>query len=294
MVIDFHTHTFPAKISKSTLEKLALASHTKYFTDGSEEGLLASMKEAGVSYSVSLPVMTSPAQVEKINRSVMERREELQSQGIIAFGGMHPDYGDFRGELRALKEHGIPGIKIHPAYQGTDLDDIRMERIIGCASELGMIVLAHAGIDIGITDHNYASVRHVLNVLRDVRPERLVLAHMGNWGCWDDVERDLAGAPVWLDTAFSIGPVTADESQDEKPFLSQNLTERDFVRIARKHGTGRILFATDSPWESQDDYVSRVRALPLDEAEKKRIFSENAENLLRDAGAPIDTGDACQ
>ncbi len=286
MVIDFHTHTFPAKISEKTLAKLALASHTKYFTDGSTDGLRASMEASGVDYSVNLPVMTSPGQVEKVNRSLMESRESLLSQGIVTFGGMHPDYDNYREELRLLKAHGIPGVKLHPAYQNTDLDDIRMERIIGCASELGLIVLAHAGIDIGITDHNYASVRHILNVLRDVRPEKLVLAHMGNWGCWEDVESDLAGAPVWLDTAFSIGPVTPDDSQKEAPYLSYNLTEKDFVRIARKHGTDKILFATDSPWESQESYIQRIQSLPLDEAEKTRIFSENAKELLQPAGRP--------
>ena len=47
-----------------------------------------------------------------------------------------------------------------------------------------MIVLIHAGIDIGIYDRNYASVAQILNVIRDVQPEKFVLAHMGGWACW--------------------------------------------------------------------------------------------------------------
>ena len=43
------------------------------------------------------------------------------------------------------------GIKIHPAYQNTDIDDIKMMRIIDFASEQGLIILTHAGIDIGDT-----------------------------------------------------------------------------------------------------------------------------------------------
>lgn len=280
MIIDFHTHTFPAKISKSVLARLSRLSHTKYFTDGSAAGLIASMKEASVDYSVNLPVMTTADQVEKVNGALIADRESLKEQGILTFGGMHPAYEDYKKELARLKENGILGIKIHPAYQGTDIDDIRMLRIIDAASELGLIVLTHAGIDIGIYDHNYTSVKQVLTILDKIHPPKFVLAHMGGWGCWEDVERDLAGAPVWFDTAFAIGPITPNEAKSGTPYLNSNLSDEAFVRMVRKHGADKILFATDSPWESQKDYVARMEAMPLSEREKELIFSENAKELL--------------
>lgn len=280
MIIDFHVHTFPEDISEKVLHKLSKLSHTRYFTNGSVKDLTASMKEAGVTYSVNLPVMTRADQVEKVNSSLIAEKDRLIQQGIITFGGMHPDYADPKKELLRLKQHGIPGIKIHPAYQNTDLDDIRFLRILSLASELGLIVLTHAGIDIGIYDHNYASVRQILKVLDEVHPEKFVLAHMGNWACWEEVERDLAGAPVWLDTAFSLGPVTKDLDNTGTPYLSENLSDDAFVRIVKKHGTDKILFATDSPWEAQADYIRRIEKLPLTQAEKTQIFSENAAGLL--------------
>ena len=280
MIIDFHTHTFPEKNSGKVLQKLGSLSHTLPFTDGSVRGLLASMKEAGVDYSVNVPVMTTVEQVEKINGSLIRQREELFARGIITFGGIHPDYDNFKEELRRLKQCGIPGIKIHPAYQNVDLDDMRMIRIIDYASELGLIVLTHAGIDIGINDHNYCSVSHILKVIDRVHPPQFVLAHMGNWGCWEDVERDLAGAPVWLDTAFAVGSITPDPSQEKKPYLEENLSNEDFVRICRKHGMNRILFATDSPWQDQKDYIGRIRSTGLDQQELEQVFSENAKRLL--------------
>lgn len=280
MIIDFHTHTFPAAISERVLAKLSKLSHTKYFTNGSVNGLIASMKEAHVDYSVNLPVMTTADQVEKVNSSLMADRETLYQQGIITFGGMHPDYENYKQELKRLKDHGILGIKIHPAYQNTDIDDIKMMRIIDCACELGLIIITHAGIDIGIYDHNYTSVSQVLKIIDEIHPEKFVLAHMGGWGCWEDVERDLAGAPVWFDTAFAIGAVTPDEAKTGSPYLTNNLNNEDFVRIVRKHGVEKILFATDSPWESQKDYVERVNKTPLSALEKEMIFSENAKKLL--------------
>lgn len=280
MIIDFHTHTFPEKISAKAVHKLAGASHTMPFTDGSIRELLSSMKEAYVDYSVNLPVMTSADQVEKVNLSLIEQREQLFSQGIITFGGMHPDYENYKEELKRLQQNGILGIKIHPAYQNIDFDDIRMIHMIDYASELGLIVLTHAGIDIGIYDRNYCSVRHILNVIDQINPPKLVLAHMGNWACWEDVEHDLAGAPVWFDTAFAIGPITSNPNQDEQPYLEGNLSDEDFVRICRKHGMDKILFATDSPWQDQKDYIERVRCSGLNGDEQAKIFSENAKKLL--------------
>lgn len=280
MIIDFHTHTFPAAISGKVLAKLSRLSHTKYFTDGSADGLAASMKKAFVDYSVNLPVMTSAEQVEKVNSSLIEGRENLLQKGIITFGGMHPDYENYKEELILLRQNNIPGIKIHPAYQGTDIDDIKMMRIIDFASEQGLIVLTHAGIDIGIYDHNYTSVAQILKIIDEIHPQKFVLAHMGNWGLWEDVERDLAGAPVWFDTAFAIGAITPDDAKSGTPYLSYNLTDDAFVRIIRKHGTDKILFATDSPWEDQSDYVARVQNMPLTDSEKQQIFSENARKLL--------------
>ena len=279
MIIDFHTHTFPEKVSGKVVEKLGKVAHIKPFTDGSFHGLIDSMKKGNIDISINLPVMTSPDQVEKINSSVIKSNENWKEHGILSFGGMHPDYVDYKGELRRIKEYGIVGIKLHPAYQNVDLDDIRMMRIIDYASEQGLLVLLHAGIDIGIYDHNYSSVSHILKILDEVRPEKLVLAHMGNWGCWVDVEKYLAGAPVWFDTAFSIGPITPYPDQNETPY-TRILEDEDFVRLVRKHGPDKILFGTDSPWKEQKDYVERMNSLSLTEEEKQQIFSENAISLL--------------
>ncbi len=280
MIIDFHTHTFPEKISARVMEQLSAKSKTKYFTDGSAAALVESTKKSGITYSINQPVMTSVEQVEKVNSSLIKQAEELRANGVLTFGGMHPDYENYKAELKRLKDNGIKGIKIHPAYQSVDLDDIRFLRIIDCASELGLVVITHAGVDVGIYDHNYASVKHVLHVIDEVHPEKFVLAHMGGWGCWDEVERDIAGAPVWFDTAFSIGKITPAENRDAEPIRSYNLTDEEFVRLTRKHGADKVLFGTDSPWEDQEDYVKRVSDMPLTEEEKQMIFADNAEKLL--------------
>lgn len=280
MIIDFHTHTFPESISKRVLEKLGKAAGVLPATNGTTSGLAASMKEARITYSVNLPVMTSIEQVSSVNTNLLREKEALEANGILTFGGMHPDYENYRDELCRLVRAGIKGIKLHPAYQRVDLDDIRMKRVIACASELGLITLIHAGIDIGLYDHNYSSVTQILAVIKEVQPEKFVLAHMGNWACWKEVESDLAGASVFLDTAFSIGPLDAYPDVPARPYSHVVLEDETFLRIARKHGTERILFATDSPWQPQKRYVKRFSEIGLTREEQGQILGENAEKLL--------------
>ena len=280
MIIDFHTHIFPRSISLKTMEYLSGNGHIKYFTDGTPEALAVMMRRNGVSYAVNMPVMTKPEQVTRVNDSLIEQREKLLKDGIITFGGLHPAFGDYRAEIKKLKNAGLKGVKLHPAFQGVHINDLAYKRIIGAVSEAGLITLIHSGWDIGFMDRNYASVPELLDVIEDVRPEKLVLAHMGNCHAWDEAEEYLAGAPVWLDTSFSLGRLHPRAGDEALIPFRENLTSEGFARLVRKHGADRVLFATDCPWSDQRDYIEFLNQTELSEKEKSRIFSENALSLL--------------
>lgn len=283
MVIDFHTHTFPDRMAADVVAKLQQVSGSRAYTDGTVGKLQASMKQASIDYSISLPVMTNVRQVEKLNTLAGQAMEQWEQQRIIPFGGMHPDYPNYKKELRRIHSLGIPGIKIHPAYQGVDLDDIRFLRILDAASENDLIVLTHAGMDIGIPEHNFASVSQIQQVLKEVAPSRLVLAHMGGWMNWKQVKSDLAGAPVWLDTAFSLGKIEPAPETDHRPKESLMMDAASFMELVRAHGKDRILFATDSPWSSQEGYRKQLEAMPFTREEHQAILGENAVSLLETA-----------
>ena len=51
--------------------------------------------------------------------------------------------------MKFLKENGIKGIKIHPDYQDTFIDDEGYYQILKSAKDLDMIVVTHAGVDDG-------------------------------------------------------------------------------------------------------------------------------------------------
>lgn len=280
MIIDMHTHIFPGHIAEKTIQKLGVAAHIRPHTDGTLYGLLVSMRHHGITYSVTQPAVTNPGSVEHLNDTIIEKLPSMQGQGILPFGGMHPDYPHVRRELLRLKNAGVKGIKLHPAYQRADLDDPRNLQILYEASDLGMIVLTHAGVDISVNGYDYASVEHVLHVLKEVQPQKLVLAHMGGWGNWAQVESELAGAPVWLDTAFTYGRLEPYPGMTPSPHSSAVLAPKDFVRLCRKHGIHRVLFGTDSPWQDQGEYVARLQSMGLTDAEQKAVLGKNAARLL--------------
>lgn len=262
MVIDFHTHTFPDKIAKASMESLSKCSGITPHTDGTVDGLRRSMEEDGVSLSVILPVVTRPAQFETVNRVAAKICEK--EEGLVSFGGIHPDCSDVKRKMREIKSLGLKGVKIHPAYQEVCMDDIRYLRILEAATEQGLIVSVHAGVDIGLPAPVYAAVERIARAIRETAPEKLVLAHLGGWKEWDAVEEMLAGENVYFDTAF----------------LEDFIDDGQLLRIIRKHGADKILFGTDCPWSGQRESIKRLEKLPLSEEEKRMIFAGNAEKLL--------------
>ena len=85
----------------------------------------------------------------------------------------------------------------------------RMVRDLERAGELGLLTVTHAGLDVGFPGKVNCSPEMVLRALKQVGPIPLVLAHMGGWRCWDQVEELLSHTGVYLDTAFSLGSMTS-------------------------------------------------------------------------------------
>lgn len=280
MIVDFHTHTFPEKIADGVIAKLQKMACSKPYTRATNNSLRESMERAGVDYSIILPVMTNDHQVEKLNSIAAEVNASARETGLLSFGGMHPEYSNYKSELSRLTQLGIKGIKLHPAYQGVDLDALPFLRIIDRASELGLAVMIHAGLDIGIPGHNYSSPQQILNVMKEIQPDKLILAHLGGWRGWDEVEEKLAGQPLYMDTAFVLGKIIPPQGMRRVPGDDWMISDEQFVRIVRKHGADRIFFATDNPWGGQQETLEHIRSLPLTDDEKKKIFGENAKAML--------------
>lgn len=277
MIIDFHTHTYPDKIAAKTLELLSGRAGTKAFTDGTFDGLRKKTREAGVDVSVILPVATSAKQPEKINAAAALQNEEWENTRLWSFGAIHPENDNYREILNDVAGRGLKGIKLHPDYQGVFFNDIRYKRIVSYATELGLVVVTHAGTDIGLPDVVHCTPAMVEEMLDEVQPDKLVLAHMGGWQMWDEVLDRLCGRKVFFDTAFSYGPI---EWNEGVPHRWELMTTEMFVNIVNKHGSEKILFGTDCPWTDPVSEVGRIRNTGLDTESIDNILGENARRLL--------------
>lgn len=267
MILDFHTHIFPDKIAHKTIKALGDQAGIRPASDGTVKGLLDSMERSGVTQSLIMPVCTRPEQFESINKFAQNVNESYEGK-LLSFGGIHPDCDHYKEKLRQIRSMGLAGIKIHPDYQKVMIDDIRFMRIIEYACELGLIVLTHAGIDIGFPQPVHCPPDKMRRVLDILKPDKMVLAHFGGWKQWDKVYEYLAGEDVYLDTAFTFEHI-----------------ERDmFLKILKKHGAEKILFATDSPWSSVQAGIGYIEDLPVSAEEKRKILGENARELLLSVG----------
>lgn len=262
MVIDFHTHAFPDAIAERAMSGLIKAANGAFNPsyDGTVSGLIGKMDEVGIDVSVLQPVITKPSQTESLNKWA----KSVESDRIVAFGGIHPETDDYKRDIDFVASLGIRGLKFHCEYQNFVLDDPKMLRIYDYAFEKGLIVLHHAGFDPAYKPPFRSSPKQFRNVARQMMGGVLVVAHFGGHAQWDDVERYLVGEDVYLDT-----------SMGQKYYPPEQ-----FVSIVKAHGADRILFATDAPWSRADEEIKMIKASALTDGEKSSILYKNAQKLL--------------
>ncbi len=294
MIIDFHTHTFPDDIARKAVQKLSMLSHTVPFSDGTVCGLRKNAQRAGIGLSIVLPVATSPEQVIHINNYAIEqnRREEERKEqcrkpadpeysGVMSFGTMHPEMEGYREELARIKEAGLKGIKIHPYYHGGDLNNVRNLRVLDRAAELGLIVVTHAGFDVGFPGAHFCTVPMLREVMHKIGKFSFIAAHMGGWKEWEQVPDLLADTGIYLDTSFSTGEMTPREGDDYwKPEDCRMLDGKRFAEIVRAFPDGHILFGTDSPWTDAEKSIAFIQSAPLSGEIKREILGDAAAQLL--------------
>jgi hypothetical protein len=165
MVIDFHTHCFPDPLAGKAIAELEKNWGIKAVHDGTADGLKRYMKTCGVDISVVLPVATKPSQVKTINEWAKSNR----CDSLHFFGAVHPDDGDFCGTVQWLKENGFAGVKLHPDYQRFFADEKRMMPLYEALRDAGLIVVFHAGMDIGFPSPIHCTPLMIKNIIRQIK-----------------------------------------------------------------------------------------------------------------------------
>ncbi len=277
MIIDFHAHTFPDALAPRAIHKLAGSEGLSPFSSGTDAGLIDSMMRAGIDYSVTLPIATKSSQTDGINKRAIMMNEKADKTHIFSFGTVHPDNENYREILDNLVAGKVRGIKLHPVFQLTNIDDDRYLRIIDYANEKGLIISLHAGRDITYYDATFGAPERIRNVVKAIHPERMILAHMGSWGLWDEAEILYEYDELYFDTSFVL-------ARDNSPFFFKTavngLHSAELVGKIKQIGSKRILYGSDSPWTDQSRSIEDILRLDISQNEKEDILGGNAACLL--------------
>lgn len=257
MIIDAHSHVWPPAIAAKAL---TATQDVSFVGDGTVEGLRRAQVAAGVARSVCLAISPDPSRLDDANAFV----GSLPRDHFIPFGTIHPDVSPAEN-LGSLERHGVAGVKVHPIFQRTPLDDPRYAEILEPLQGV-MPVSIHIGAGAG-ADDTYANSR-MLRDLHHALPElELIACHFGGYKDLDAALEHVAGLPIHLDTSWPPSLATTDGD-----------TIRQLVEL---HGADRIVFASDWPATDPARELEVLRSLGLDQDDLELILGGNMARLLR-------------
>lgn len=267
MIIDTHTHIFPDKVAAAAIPKLASIIGLEPSMNGTADGLCASMEKGNIDLSIVLPIVTNPHQYDSIFRFAVYINEHYSegNQKLLSLASVHPDESNVKEQLHQIAREGFKGIKLQPYYQMVHFDDIRYLRILDIASELGLAIVVHTGVDPYNLIEEFCSPDMIVNAVRETAPTKLITAHMGNNMNYDESEEKLCGLDIYMDTAYTIN----------------HIDEQQFIRMVHKHGVDKVMFATDAPWTCQGKVAQRLINMDgLTPEEKDMLLYKNAQRIF--------------
>jgi hypothetical protein len=298
-IIDAHLHTYPRpEIGWQAQGGAGLSGHA-----GTIEEVVALMREGNIARAVmvnmtpafdmrqaalaKLPPDLSPARraeaEEQIRLDVIARLQRRnawtcavarENPGLVPFIGLDPsmDGVTMVQEIDDRVREGAKGIKLHPVNQRFFPNDGRLYPAYHRIEELGLPIISHAGTAAMIGDpEQHAHPVNFVDVLRNFPSLTLVFAHMAH-GYLDETLEIMQTYPnVYFDSSAVI----------EGTMPSHMLLDEEAVAMLRRVGCQRVLFGSDWPWFHPIKDIHRINSLPLSAEEKRLIFYENAQRVLR-------------
>jgi len=231
------------------------------FLDGTTADLVSSMDHAGIDLSVVCSVATGANQAGPI----LEWSRRIAGPRLVPFPSLVPLSENALEDLSRIAAGGFRGLKLHPEYQDFTIDDPSLSDFYRLAEKTGLIILFHAGFDIGFPDSDRSAPARISGVKASFPRLRIVAAHLGGFRQWEEALKELAGTDIYLDTSYVFG----------------HIPNRLLTGILDAHRPDRLLFGSDSPWAGQADTLQRIRQLNLEPLLERRLLGGNAIELLQ-------------
>ena len=254
MVIDVHNHINPDRIAEAVM-KVMRSSGMTLFGSVTIGGLRSSMERAGIDGAIVFCLAEKPSVVKPANDFLIS---VCDNKRLIGLGTIHPDYEDYKEEIRRLRENSIKGVKFNSLIQNFYPDD---EKLFHIYEELGddMIAFIHGG-------GPQATPQRLARVLDGFPQMKVVIPHFGGQHDLEEAKRHIVGRNVYLDTSWP--PRVAD------------LPPETVADIIKSHGSDKVLFGSDYPTADPKVEIEYIRSLPISDDEKERILWRNAKELF--------------
>jgi len=231
------------------------------FLDGTTADLVSSMDHAGIDLSVVCSVATGANQAGPI----LEWSRRIAGPRLVPFPSVVPHSENALADLSRIAGGGFRGVKLHPEYQDFTIDDPSLDDFYRLAEKTDLIILFHAGYDIGFPDSDRSAPARIAAVRTSFPRLRIVASHLGGFRQWDEALKELAGSDIYLDTSYVFG----------------HIPNRLLTGILDAHRPDRLLFGSDSPWAGQSHTLQQIRQLCLKPSLESRLLGGNAVELLR-------------
>ena len=177
-------------------------------------------------------------------------------------------------EINRCVDQGMVGLKV---YIQVKINDPLYYPIIEKCIDLNMIILMHAECQLGVGGYrmkydiksrpNASISEDFVDIAKRYPEAMLQWAHIGGGGDWEYMCKALKNSPnVYVDTSGSNN-------------------EEHMINFALKHlGEDRMFFGSDNSYYQS---VGKILASNLTENQKRKIFFENYNNILRRAGKDV-------
>ena len=277
MIIDFHSHIFPADFRKNREFLLAQdATLAELYSNprarmASAEELVSTMDSCGIDVAVVVGIgWTDIKMCYLANQYIIESCARFPTR-LKGFCSVNPMWGmDAVAEIARCADAGLLGIgELHPDTQGFDLGDrIAMSPVVEIAMERGMPILTHTSEPVG---HEYPGKGRttpdvVWRFVNNFPDANLICAHWGGGLPFYQLMPEVANISgnVFFDTAAS-------------PLL---YSESIFSTVTEIMGSERILFGSDYPLIDQKRVIQQIVDSDITDDSKENMLYANARRLL--------------
>jgi uncharacterized protein len=226
---------------------------------------------------ISKPVITqtaTPDDFREANDHVL-RAMKLYPDRIMGQVTFNPQYKkESLEEIKRCIDQGMVGIKL---YYQVKLNDPLFYPLIEKSIDLKLLILMHANCQIGMAGYRMKYDTHLnpntslpedfVDVAKRYPEAMIQYAHLGGGGDWEYACKSFKDYPnIYVDTSGSNN-------------------EARMIDFALKClGEDRLLFGTDSSYYQG---VGNILSSELNEVQKKKIFFENYNSILRKGGRDV-------